>query len=270
MQLMHRVALAGVQLDEVDRRVIVQGVRCAGGKTSVSAVSLYGRDGQRVTSSQRDTMDIEVSFGLLIRKNDMAARAALLEAINTWAAQALKENGGAWLTVNYKEGRQAHVYLEAPAEEGDLKDWDNTFRITFRAYGVPYWQETSPASFESRAGIGVSELVTVGGNVRTVASARLDNISGSMINTCSVTVGDYTMHFVDLALDGDEALVIDHTAEGRLRIRIRNTAGKYRSALAKRTPGSADDFYLTPGDHIASFTAQRACTLTVTACGRYL
>jgi len=270
MQLRHRVALAGVQLDEVDSRIIVQGVRTAGGKTSTSAVSLYGRDGQRVTSSQRDTMDIEVSFGLLIRNTDLQARATLLEAVNSWAGQALKENGGAWLTVNYKEKRRVHVYLETPAEEGDLKDWDNTFKIGFRAYGVPYWQEISPASYVSRTGTKINGTVTVGGSARTVANVRLENMSGSLINTCSVTVGNYTMSFKDLALAGEETLLIDHSAEGLLRIRIRDAAGKYRSALAKRMPESADDFYVMPGERAASFTAQRSCVLTVSAVGRYL
>lgn len=270
MQLRHRVALAGVQLDEVDSRIIVQGVRSAGGKTSVSAVSLYGRDGQRVTSSQRDTMDVEISFGLLIRNTDMTARAALLDAVNAWASRALRENGGAWLTVDYKENRRAHVYLEIPAEEGDLHDWANTFRIVFRAYGVPYWQEVNPAAYVSRAGVNIRGVVSVGGSAPTVAAARLENVSGSMINTCSVTIGDHTMSFADLALAGEETLVIDHSAEGMLRIRVRDAAGQYRSALALRTPESADDFYLTPGDHIASFTAQRACVLTAEACGRYL
>jgi len=270
MQLRHRVALAGVQLDEVDSRIIVQGVRSAGGKTSVNAVSLYGRDGQRVTSSQRDTMDIEVSFGLLIRNNDMAARAELLEAVNAWASQALKENGGAWLTVNYKEKRRAHVYLETSAEEGDLHDYANSFRIGFRAYGVPYWQESSPTTYTSSISSSSSGQVTVDGSARTVANVRLENASGDLINTCRVTVGPNTMNFTALALAGGETLVIDHTAEGRLRIRIRNTSGGHRSVMARRTPESADDLYVMPGEQAVSFTAQRACTMTVSVNGRFL
>ena len=270
MQLRHRVALAGVQLDEVDSRIIVQGVRSAGGKTSVDAVSLYGRDGQRVTGSQRDTMDIEVSFGLLIRNNDMQARAELLEAVNAWASQALRENGGAWLSLNYKEGRQAHVYLEAPAEEGDLHDWAENFRILFRAYGVPYWQESSPTTYTSAVSGSASGMMTVNGSARTVANVWLENQSGDLINSCRVTVGQYTMQFTGLGLAGGEALVIDHTAEGRLQIWIWHTGGVRRSVMNRRTPESADDLYVMPGNRAVSFSAQRACTMTVNVYGRFL
>lgn len=271
MQLRHRAALDGIELDELDPRIVIQGVSTAAGKTSMTAVSLFGRDGQRITGVQRDTLDVEVKFGLLIRKEDMAARSELLEIVNGWAAAALYENGGAWLTVNYKTGRKIHVVLAEAAEEGDLKEWTNTFDLTFRAYGVPYWQDAEPGK-AAQSGItsAWSGALTVNGNIRTVADVTIKNESGAQLNVLSVSVGGRTMSFSSLGMAADETLVIDHDDEGMLRIRIRSGSGIYRSAMAARNGTSADDFYVMPGTQAVLFSALRSCSVTATATGRYL
>lgn len=270
MQLRHRVSLGSSQLDAVDDRIVIHGVQTASAKTTINAVSLYGSNGQRITSSQRDTMDITVEFGILIRKTDMASRAEVLEAVNTWASAALKENGGAWLRVNYKNDRRIRVYLVDPAEEGDLKEWANSFKITFRAYGVPYWQESTGTSISTSTGSTRVASLDIHGNTRTVAEVEIKNESGQQIDTISITAGSSTMSFSSLALAANETLVIDHLADGLLRIRIRNTSNSYRSAMAKRAANSASDFYVMPGTQTISFTAQRTCSMTARAYGRFL
>lgn len=271
MQLRHRAAINDIQLDELDNRIIVQGIDVDGGKTSLTAVSLYGRDGQRVTREQRDSIDVTVQFGLLIRKSDMEARSSLLEAVNTWASAASLANGGAWLTVNYKPGRRIRVILTNPAEEGDLKDWTNIFNLTFRAYGVPYWVEAEPgARIVSPISSAWSGVLNVTGSARTAADVELKNESGALINTATVRIGNSEIGFTDLGLGASERLIIDHDANGYLRIRILSPMGIYRSAMAMRTGGSADDLYAMPGAQTAAVSAQRAVTMTATATGRYL
>ena len=270
MQLRHRAALNDAELDELDGRIIIQSIRTDSGKTSMTGISLYGRDGQRLTNVQRDTIDVEIGFGLLIRKTDMAARAELLDAVNTWAATASKENGGAWLTVNYKENRRMHVVLVEPAEEGDLKEWTNTFTVTFRAYGVPYWQEKQGKSVSIRIGTNQTSTLYVGGNVRTVADVELKNESGANINTVTIRAGESMMIFDALAMGASETLVISHDGSGMLSIRVRNAQGQYRSAMDKRTGESSDDLYISPGEQIVGFTSQRGCSMIAVAYGRFL
>ena len=270
MKLKHRVSLGNVQFDDVDDRIVIHGVKTEAGKVTSTAVSLFGSSGQRVTGMHRDTIDVRVEFGLLIRKTDMAARAELLEAVNTWASAASYENGGAWLRVNYKDDRRMRVILVEPAEEGDLKEWTNTFHLTFRAYGVPYWQQNTPEIVGTSSGATRVTTLTVKGNTRTVAEVELTNVSGAVINTASITAGAYTMAFSGLSLANNETLVIDHASNGRLRIRIRNTSNAYRSVLDKRSGTSADDFYVMPGDQTVSFSAQRICTMIARAYGRFL
>ena len=270
MQLRHRAALDGVQLDEIDGRIVIQGVQTASGKTSMTGISLFGRDGQRLTNVQRDTIDVQVNFGMLIRKTNLAARAELLDLVNNWAAAALPENGGAWLTVNYKTNRRMRVVLAEPAEEGDLKDWTNTFHITFRGYGVPYWQDETGATLTSGIGSSQSAYMDIGGSARTVADIELHNESGAKIETATVKAGTSQMSFSGLGMEANETLCIDHDENGYLRIRIRNAQNRYRSAMEKRSGESADDLYVMPGRQMISFSAQRACSAKATVFGRYL
>lgn len=270
MQLRHRVALAGRELDEIDDRIIIQGVQTGSAKSTQTAVSLYGADGQRLAVTQRDNIDVQVKFGILVRKTDMATRAELLDGVNLWAAAALKEYGGAWLSVNYKPNRRMHVYLMEAAEEGDLKNWADTFTVTFRAYGVPYWQEVTAEAIVTEVNTMKTVQMTVNGSAQTVADIELYNASGAQINTATVAAGNRTMSFSGLAMLGGESLVIDHDDEGRLRIRIRAANGTYRNAYDKRLPNSANDLYVMPGIRPVSFTAQRACSMTAVARGRFL
>ena len=270
MQLRHRAALNGVELDEIDSRVIIQGVECGAPKSTQSAISLFRANGQRFSVNQRDNLDVKVKFGLLIRKTDMAARAALLDQVNNWAAMAQKEYGGAWLTVNYKENRRLHVMLAEPAEEGDLKEWTNVFGITFRAYGIPYWIEQEAEVYTSDVTSARVGTIRVNGSAQTVADIELANMSGAKIDTATVYAGAWGIGFTGLGLMAGETLVIDHSDEGRLQLRIRDGNGVYRSVYGKRSPYSANDLYVMPGFQTVRFQAQRACIMTAKAYGRFL
>ena len=270
MQLRHRAALNGVELDEIDSRVIIQGVECGAPKSTQSAISLFMANGQRFSVNQRDNIDVKVKFGLLIRKTDMAERAALLDQVNNWAAMAQKEYGGAWLTVNYKENRRLHVMLVEPAEEGDLKEWTNVFGITFRAYGIPYWIEQEAEVYTSDVTSARVGTIRVNGSAQTVADIELANMSGAKIDTATVYAGVWGIGFTGLGLMAGETLVIDHNDEGRLQLRIRDGNGVYRSVYDKRSPYSANDLYVMPGLQTVRFQAQRACIMTAKAYGRFL
>lgn len=162
--------------------------------------------------------------------------------------------------------------LAQAAQEGDLWQWAEDFQITFRAYGVPYWENMNAASSAiGGESLSASGSITVGGSAPAAADVRMENTSGAAMSTMSVSVNGKTMSFSSLALAAGEALVIDHDDEtGLLRIRIRNAVGAYRSAMDKRTPESADDFIVPPGTHPIGYTAQRACRMTVEWRERYL
>lgn len=258
-----RVALGGRWLDEMDERIICQGIETGSGSAQVSMVTRFGGSGSRVTNVHRASLPVTVKFSIRVKRGDLQARSEIYEAVMSWAGRALY---GAWLTVNYKENRRIWVRLtEAPAEE-DLWDWTKTYNIRFTAYGVPYWQEASGTTGSTGTGTSGSVGLAVGGNAKTVADVVLENRSGANISTASINIGGNVMSFTDLGLGGGESLRIGHDEEGLLFIRIGG-----RSAMAKRTDGSCNDFQVDGGTAVScSFSAQRACVMTVSCAGRFL
>lgn len=271
MILSRRAALNGVQLDEVHEKVVIRSIEPAAGKYTLTAVNTGGPFGQRITGARRDTADISIKFALAIRRTDLQARSEALEAVNAWAAIAGRENGGAWLTAGHRDGRRIRVVLAQAAAEGDLWKWADEFTIVFRAFGVPYWEKTEATS-ETFGGdtLSGSTALNVGGSAVTQANITAVNTSGATINTMSVTAGGSTMSFSGLGMASTDRLVIDHDDTGLVRIRILDSGGAYRSAMAARTPESADDLLLAPGARTAVYNAQRACRITVEWRERFL
>lgn len=266
MQLRHRVALDGAQLDEVDSRIMIQKIETGAGKENIGTVGLMAGSGSRVTNVHRDSIDITVKFCIKLKKRNMQEREEVLEKANAWAF------AGGWLTTNYKEGRRIKVFRAQAAEAGDPWDWTKVYAIVFRACGVPYWQQDQ-AETVMRANTN-SENFQFGqaGSDASVLDVSFQNTSGSTINTFSVTTDEAEMSFSSLALANGETLVIDHEDTGKrcnLRIRIKSTAGVYRSAMSKRATGSSDELTITPGTHRIRMNAGGVGKLTLSSCGRF-
>ena len=260
MVLKRRVALGGVQLDGVDDRILITGIDEAAGKDTISAVSLGGISGQRITNRRRDTLDITVKFAMKIRNNDMAARSTLLDKVNAWAKP------GGWLTVGHRSGKWIHVVLAQAPGGGDQYDWANDYTIVFRAYEVPFWEDVTATTAVMTTDDSGTGSITMDCSADTVADVTVTNASGSSIDTVSVMIGSRTMSFTSLGLANGSSLVIDHVhADGiyAVRARIGET-----SVMSKKT--GADELILTPGVNAISWTAGGDVAVTVSAKGRYL
>lgn len=266
MQLRHRVALDGVQLDEVDGRIMIQKVETGDGKENINVVSLAGdSSGSRVTSMHRDSIDITVKFTIKLRKTEMADREIILEKANAWAY------GGGWLTTNYKTNRKIRVFRAQAAGAGDPWDWTKVYDIVFRACGVPYWQEESPQALMRLNTRNEIMILGVNGSEKSVLEASFQNTSGGTVNTFSLDTGESSMSFTGLGLANGETLIIDHDDNGKknlLRLRIRS-GNSYRSVLNKRSQGSSNDLEISPGVHRIQMTAGGNGKITISASGRF-
>ena len=266
MILQRRIALNGIWMDELDNRIVISGIEPGEGRENITATDAASGFGQRITGQRRSTLDIAVRFRIYEHgRNEvgMTERAMLLEKINTWARP------GGILTVNYKPGRRLNVVLAQAPGEGSLWDYTKEFAITFRAYAVPYWEdeEASTAEAGGSTATGSGDFL-IEGSADTQADVILQNTSGAQNKGCTVTVGGKTMNFSGITLAAEEALVIDHV-DGLVRIRIKN-GDEYRSAMALRDANSANDFLVPPGAYSFSYSAQRACRMTVNWRNRYL
>ena len=264
MILRRRVALDGVQLDQADGRILIQGIEPAAGRDQRTAVPLAGGTGSRVTGEHRDWMDVTVRFSINEKSYRPQERSDVFETVMKWAA------AGGWLTVNYKPDRRIRVIAEQLPSEGDISR-RGEYAILFRAYGVPYWQQAEPDSLRVADVSEVTRQFGVGGSRQTVMDVQFTNTSGSTCNTLSIACGGNTLSFSSLGLADGETLVIDHHDNGRRclqRIRIRNAAGtSWRSAMSKRS--GADDLFADPGECSVTLNAQWAGTLLISCCARY-
>ncbi len=257
MILSHRVALNGVELDSLDNRILIQGIDEAAGKEQISAVTLFGGTGQRITNQHRDTLDVTVRFCIRIKKNDMQAREELFEKICAWAAP------GGWLTVNYKDDRRLRVVCAQYPAAGDMWNWANAYSIIFRAYSVPYWQQATPNKLMV-TGSRFNRQFGVAGSAQTVLDIEFKN-SGGTCTRFKVTAGGSMIELTGLSLGSRQTLAIKHTDDGLLRI---TAAGI--SVMDKRTAESSDDLYVSPGTVTVSIDSATAGTLTISSAGRFV
>ena len=267
MILSRRIALNGVQLDQVDSSVVIRGIDIAAGKDGISAEAVYGGAGSWVTSRHRDSLDITVRFAIRLKKGQEARRSQVLEDACSWAA------GGGWLTVGSKEGRQICVIAASLPGDADARDWTREYAIIFRAYGVPYWQETEGFNLRGVMTDTGSWPLTVSGNTDTVCDFYYQNGSGAIIGQMDIACSGSTFHLVGLGLRNGESLEITHVDDGGrswLQIQIKSTGGVYRSAMGCRTPDSSDDLRIGHGRSVLTVTAAGRGSVQATVRGRFL
>ena len=256
MILSKRIALGGIQLDQVNSAVVIRSIDPGVPKESIGAVDLMGGFGQRVTNQHWETLEVSVTYAIDIPKKQMAARRTVFDAVNRWAL------AKGWLTVNWMTGKRMWVDKVVIPGSGDLWNWTDEHVITFRAYGVPFWQDDT-ATTNSGASI------TVPGMMTTVCDAELTNNSGSTIDSLTVQIGNSSMSFGGLSLEDGHRLVIGHENNGLLYIRKYTSQDIYTSVMDKRTGGSADDLYTEPGANAITVSGN-GVTASVSCFGRYV
>lgn len=261
MILSRRIALDGVELDQIDEAVVIQSIDPGTPTENVSAADRMGGWGQRITEEHQQVLEARVSYGINIPKRQLAQRRQVFDAVNAWALQK------GWLTINWMEGRRMWVEKAVLPGSGDLWDWTATFTIAFRAYGVPFWQDSTATEATIAAEDEGEGTITVPGLTETVCDARITNVSGSTIDTMTVAIGMSIFSFTGLGLADGEVLEITHDETGILIIRI-YTGEMVRTALDKRTGGS-DDLYVRPGSNAIAITGGNV-EATVSCFGRYV
>ena len=258
MQLMRRAALDGVQLDSLDERIIIQSIEPAAGKDTLSAVSLGGADGSRLTGKHRDWLDVNIKITINEKSYHPAQRDAVLDKVRAWAAK------GGILTVNYKEGKQLSVICAQQPAEGDLASRGG-YTITLRALAVPYWEATQAKSVTLTQDDEGEGTLVLSGSAKTIGEVTVQNKSGDTLQTLAITVNGREMAFTGLGLANNGYLVIDHVQAGG---RIVKRARIGQASVLDKLEG-ADEFILEPGSNSISYEAGGDVIVTVSAKERW-
>lgn len=257
MILSRRVALGGVQLDELHDAIVIRSVDPGVPHEEVTAENRMGGWGQRMTGQHWETLEVSVTYAINIPKRELSLRRQIFDAVNNWA---LKKG---WLTVNWMEGRRFYVDKVIIPGSGDLWNWTDEYTIVFRAYNVPFWQDELPATAVSDTAASGRVWIPVGGNMPTVLDATFLNRSGMTINNLWIQANGNRITLSSLGLGGSSSLTVSHGTDGLLKIKIGET-----SVYQKYT--GADDLIVNPGSVAVDYGADRAGTLTVQSYGRWV
>lgn len=257
MILSKRIALGGVQLDELHERIVIRSIDPGVTRETVNAVARMGGSGQRMTGQHWDTLEVSVTYAIDVPKYELVLRRQIFDMVNSWALRK------GWLTVNWLENRRFYVDKVVLPGSGDVWAWTNEFTITFRAYGIPFWQDALPAQVSSGTTANGTVALQVSGNVQSVLDVTFRNMSGMTINNFWVQANGNRITLSALGLGGASYLYITHGTDGLLRIRRDGT-----SVYEKYT--GADDLFVNPGVVSVSFAADRAGILTVQNYGRWV
>lgn len=264
MQLAHRVALDGAQLDQIDPRIIIKGVEGAAARENTGAAGLAGADGSRSTGRRRESLEVTVRFSLNIRRDSLAERDQVLDEILDWA----RGGEGGYLTVNYKTGKRLLIDEAQLPGEGDLWKRFNEYSLIFRARSLPYWEAEEESEAESESGSSGEAEISLGGTASTDADIDLTNTGDAAIDTATITANGTRYTFANLGLAAGATLRIRHSLVSGKRILSMRISGV--SVMGRRSDDSSDEIRLRPGENTVSYSVGGTAQLTVRARGRWV
>ena len=256
MILSRRVALGGVQLDELDASIVIRSVDPGITRENVSTVNRMGGSGQRVTSRHWEAIEANVGFAIDLPKTMPEERRAVYEKAMAWAARK------GWLALGHMTGKRLYVDQVIYPSSGDPRAWTDEFTLTFRALNVPFWQDEAETSATARVSSG-QILLEVPGNAETVLDITAENISGMTIPDFKVAAGKSSIELKGVNLGGSETLTIRHGTDGLLQMKAgsRNVYSLYTGS---------DDLFVSPGNIRVNITSKRAVKVTASCFGRWI
>lgn len=263
MKLTRRVSYGGVELDTVDASIVIRSADPGVPKESISAASLFGGWGQRMTSQHWDMIEASVTFAIDLPKKSVAARRTVFDKAVKWAVNAANHE----LTMTQMGTRKLIVDKVIVPGSGDLWNWTDEYTIAFRAYRVPFWQDATATTVTDTltANTEKTKTVTVPGSAPNVLDVSFKNTANSATETFEVNVNGKTMKLTSLSLANGKFLLITHGTDDILRITEDGV-----SAYGKQTAGGAEDLYLKPGDNTVKVKASTAGEIILNCKGRYL
>lgn len=246
----------GDALRDVDSRIYITQITEPDADATLEWGTSPGMQGQRLLRRARQAKKVIVEFDIR-ELFDLTSRQTVVTAANGWAADGI-------MRVSYRPGQRLRVQRSKAASMADARDVTGTYTIEFTAGPYPFWEDETPKTLALASGTTGSGTLIVPGQVYAGMDITVTPGS-STLSTLSLTIKGQTMAFADLGVASGTALAIGHDDRGLLTVK----AGS-NSKLNKRTAASVDDFNIAPGSASISFTANTACTVKVSARGRYM
>ena len=257
MILSRRAAYGGEQLDEVHEAIVIRSIDPGIPRERIQAEDMMGGWGQTMTGQHWESLDASVTFAINVPKRQLKLRSEIFDAVLAWA-----NRPGKWLKFSTMPDRRLYVDKIVLPGRGDMWDWTKEYTITFRAYGVPFWESAEPGSVTINKISSGTVNVDVGGTAPSVLDLKFQNISGSTITDFEIKYGDTDMKLSGVNIGSGETLSISHPSKdgGKLKILCQNSGGS-RSVYS--TLRGNDDLVVETGTVAVEIISKRAGKLTI-------
>lgn len=236
-----------VSLREVDPRIVLRRIDDAPPTVETTWGDNPGRDGQRMLGRRRTNRRVTLTFGVR-ELYDLAARARIVDAVNAWA-----QDG--FLKVSNRPERRLPVKAAQYAVVQDPRNYNEDFSVAFDS-PFPFWEDSAAKRVQLTGSSAAGQIKNLG-SAPALCGVTVSHASGTL-NTLSITVGHSTFSFSSLGVGAGTDLVIDHDANGYLRIMAGTT-----SKLARRSAASGDELVAMPGINEITLTANVSVTAVV-------
>ncbi len=247
----------GASLSALDGSILITDVEEEGAPQTLTVCDLPGREGSRFIRRRRTSLTVKIR--LMLRERSLNRRRILLEKLARWCTDG-------YLTVSYRRGQRLGCVCVQGVEGVSVTGWAEEITLIFRAYGLPWWEDTVPKTLTLAPGEEGS--LHLGGTAETTW-AEAEAACLTAVNTLRLTCGETAMTFTDLAMTPGETLRLTWDREGMQQIRIQGDGT--RSALGCRTADSDDDLLVSANKTVPlRVEADGQVSVTFRARGRYL
>lgn len=235
MMTRYDVWLNEKSLSAIDQTVIVTDIAYEAPQEETKTASLANRPGTLLASRLRRSSGVVVT--LEIHEQDTKRRQEVCRRIQAWA-----RDGGV-LTTNDRRGQQLRVVCDRLPYISSALKWTQRLQIVFTAYAQPYWEEVREVSLGITGTDAYGDAYIPGLAPYTLVSVTVRNMSTENVDTITLTAGETSMTFTELALEPEKVLVIEYDEKMNQTIRVGTL-----SRAKRRTPESSDDLRLRCGE----------------------
>ena len=235
MQSRHEIWLNGLPLSTINEKIRIEDISYSLGRINTDTFRRGNYDGSILTNAIYETSAVTVTFYVL--EYSVYARTEIMQAIAKWAMK------GGKLSCSDRPLQHIYVRLDSPPVIASAQKWTQKCTMTFRAYGMPFWQSDDYDQVRI-SGTDVTKILPDLGAIDGFPEVRLVVSSGTLTNlqiNCGLTV----FKFTGLSLGAGKEFIITHDPDTWL---LKITADG-TSAYANRTEDSSDELRTMAGEN---------------------
>lgn len=204
----YRVSLDGVQLDSLDKNILILDVGYSKLNRNIKQFTTANLDGYDVQDTYVDRQSVVVSFELRIY--DISKRNEAIQKINQWASSKHL------LKTNDRSGQSLTVECEEYAVLGSVRNWLDTLTLVFVTKHNPYWVSNSAKTL-SLTGKSAKGTLKMDGNISD-ALIGVTVTTAEAITSLQLIVGSTKLIFKGLSVAKNKNVVVDYIDGRYLRV----------------------------------------------------